>query len=272
MTEPLWVPKFILKYRIFTKTKPTMLRAVVIDDIESIRKENINLIKSCCPEISVVGEADSVAMGIELIKQSSPDLVFLDVEMPDGTGFDLLQKLSPIPFKVIFITGYEDFAIRAFRFSAIDYLLKPLDGIELREAVKKAEDSLAKEVFDLKLQNLFSNLERPKDLQKLLLKTTDKIYSVNIKDIVCCESDKNYTTFHFANTQKLIVSTSLKEYEALLGPHNFFRTHKSHLINMAYFDHFIKSDGGNKIVMKDKTVIPLSVRKKEEFLILLENL
>ena len=249
-----------------------MLRAVVIDDIEKIRKENIAIIKSSCPSISIIGQADSVASGIKLIQQLAPDLVFLDVEMADGTGFDLLQKLSPISFKVIFITGYEDFAIRAFRFSAIDYLLKPLDRQELMEAVKKAEDSLGKEVFDMKLHNLFSNLERPKNLQKLILKTSDKIYSINIQDIVNCESDKNYTTFYFINAPKLVVSTNLKEYETLLTPHNFFRTHKSHLINMAYFDHFIKSEGGNTIVMKNKSAIPLSVRKKEEFMLLLDNL
>lgn len=249
-----------------------MLRAVVIDDIDRIRKENIAIIKASCPNVSIIGEANSVDSGIMLIKQLSPDLVFLDVEMPDGTGFDLLQKLKPIHFKVIFITGYEDFAIRAFRFSAIDYLLKPLAAGDLVEAVKKAEESLGKEVFDLKLNNLFANLERPKNLQKLLLKTADKIYSVDIQDIVNCESDKNYTTFHFINAPKLIVSTNLKEYETLLAPHNFFRTHKSHLINMAYFDHFIKADGGNKVVMKNKMTIPLSVRKKDDFLILLENL
>lgn len=249
-----------------------MLRAIVIDDIEKIRKENIAIIKSSCPTISIIGQADSVDSGIKLIKQLDPDLVFLDVEMPDGTGFDLLQKLKPIQFKVIFITGYEDFAIRAFRFSAIDYLLKPLDRKELMEAVKKAEESLGKEIFDLKLNNLFANLERPKNLQKLILKTSDKIYSVNIQDIVNCESDKNYTTFHFVNAPKLVVSVNLKEYETILSPHNFFRTHKSHLINMAYFDHFIKSEGGNTIVMKNKSPIPLSVRKKEEFMVLLDNM
>jgi len=249
-----------------------MVRAVVIDDIESIRKENISLIKSHCPEIAVVGEANSVASGVKLIRQLSPELVFLDVEMPDGTGFDLLQKLAPISFKVIFITGFEDFAIRAFRFSAIDYLLKPLVGRDLKEAVAKALDSLSKEVLDMKLHNLFSNLERPKDLQKLILRTADKIYSVNIQDVVFCEADKNYTTFYFINAPKIIVSNTLKEYEGLLAPYGFFRTHRSHLINMAYFDHFVKSDGGNTIVMKNKAVVPLSVRKKEEFLISLEKL
>ncbi len=249
-----------------------MLRAIVIDDIEKIRKENCAMIKVHCPDIAIIGQADSVASGINLIRQVSPDLVFLDVEMPDGTGFDLLQKLGPITFKVIFITGYEDFAIRAFRFSAIDYLLKPLDSKELVEAVKKAEQALSTEVFDLKLHNLFTNLERPKNLQKLVLKTFDKIYSVNIQDIINCESDKNYTTFYFVNAPKLVVSTNLKEYESLLSPHNFFRTHKSHLINMTYFDYFIKSEGGNTIVMKNKSVVPLSVRKKEEFLVLLDHL
>lgn len=249
-----------------------MLKAVVIDDIEGIRKRNITIIQANCPNIAVIGQAESVATGMTLIKQLAPDIVFLDVEMSDGTGFELLQKLSPFTFKVIFITGYEDFAIKAFRFSAIDYLLKPLNAHDLMEAVKKAEDALNKEVFDTKLQNLFANLERPKNLQKLILKTSDRIYSVNIQDVVHCESDKNYTTFYFINAPKLVVSTNLKEYESLLTPYNFFRTHQSHLINMAYFDHFIKTDGGNTIMMKNKTSIPLSVRKKEEFLVLLENL
>ena len=249
-----------------------MLRAIVIDDIENIRKKNIAIIKSSCPNISIVGQADSVESGVQLIQQLSPDIVFLDVEMPDGTGFDLLQKLKPIRFKVIFITGYEDFAIRAFRFSAIDYLLKPLNSNELVEAVKKAEASLGNEVVEMKLNNLFANLERPKNLQKLILKTADKIYSVNIQDVIHCESDKNYTTFNFINAPKLVVSTNLKEYETLLAPYNFFRTHQSHLINMAFFDHFIKSDGGNTIVMKNKQTVPLAIRKKEEFMVLLDNL
>lgn len=249
-----------------------MLRAVIIDDIESIRRDNVMMIKTHCPNVSVIGQADSVESGVALVKQLSPDLVFLDVEMPDGTGFDLLQRLKPVTFKIIFITGYEDFAIRAFRFSAIDYLLKPLRSTDLIEAVAKAEESLGSDILEARLNNLFANLERPKNLQKLLLKTMDKIYSVNVQDIVHCEADKNYTTFHFINAPSLVVSTNLKEYDNLLTPHQFFRSHKSHLINMAYFDHFVKSEGGNTIVMKNKATIPLSVRKKDEFLILLDSL
>lgn len=249
-----------------------MLRAVIIEDIDAIRRKNIDVIKANCPNIAVIGQANSVESGVNLIRQIIPDIVFLDVEMPDGTGFDLLQKLAPIHFKVIFITGYEDFAIRAFRFSAIDYLLKPLDPSDLVEAVNKAEESLSKDVLELKLNTLFSNLERPKNLQKLILKTAEKIYSVNIQDIVNCESDKNYTTFYFINAPKLVVSTTLKEYETLLKPFQFFRAHQSHLINMLYFDHFIKNDGGNTIVMKNKHKVPLAIRKKEEFLALIDNL
>lgn len=249
-----------------------MLRAIVIDDIESIRKKNIAIIKTHCPNVAVIGQAHSVESGVSTIRQLVPDLVFLDVEMPDGTGFDLLQRLKPIAFKVIFITGFEDFAIRAFRFSAIDYLLKPIDPADLVEAVAKAEESLNKEVLEVKLNTLFANLERPKNLQKLVLKTAEKIYSVNIQDIVNCESDKNYTTFYFVNAPKLVVSTTLKEYETLLKPFHFFRAHQSHLINMLYFDHFIKTDGGNTIVMKNKHTVPLATRKKEEFLTLIDNL
>ncbi|MGC4041560.1 MAG: LytTR family DNA-binding domain-containing protein [Flavobacterium sp.] len=249
-----------------------MLRAVVIDDVDSIRTKNVEIIKSNCPNIAIIGQANSVESGVSLIRQIVPDIVFLDVEMPDGTGFDLLQKLKPINFKVIFITGYEDFAIRAFRFSAIDYLLKPLDPADLTEAVNKAEEALSKDIMELKLNTLFSNLERPKNLRKLVLKTAEKIYSVNIQDIVNCESEKNYTTFYFINAPKLVVSTTLKEYETLLKPFQFFRAHQSHLINMLYFDHFIKTDGGNTIVMKNKNTIPLATRKKEEFLALVDNL
>jgi len=249
-----------------------MLRAIVIDDIDTIRKKNIDVIRANCPNIAIIGEADSVESGIALIRQILPDIVFLDVEMPDGTGFDLLQRLKPIQFRVIFITGFEDFAIRAFRFSAIDYLLKPLDPQELVEAVRKAEESLGNEMIELRLNTLFSNLERPKNLQKLILKTATKIYSVNVQDIVNCEADRNYTTFYFINAPKLVVSTTLKEYEMMLKPFDFFRSHQSHLINMGYFDHFIKSEGGNTIVMKNKQRIPLAIRKKEEFLALIDKL
>ncbi len=248
-----------------------MIRAIIIDDIDAIRQKNKAVIAEYCPNVAIIAEADSVKTGQEAIRQYLPDLVFLDVEMADGTGFDLLQGLLPIRFKVIFITAYQEFAIKAFRFSAIDFLLKPIDPEDLVEAVRKAEETMSKDLLEMQFHNLFSNMERSKNNQKLILKTSEKIYSVNVQDIVRCESEKNYSTFYLLNGQKLLVSTTLKEYETMLVPMGFFRSHQSHLINMAYFDHYLKGDS-NTIVMKDKTAIPLAIRKKEEFLNLLKTL
>ncbi|OJV54152.1 MAG: hypothetical protein BGO31_12410 [Bacteroidetes bacterium 43-16] len=248
-----------------------MLRAIIIDDIDNIRQKNIAVIKQYCPDVAIIAEADSVASGVAAIQKYLPELVFLDVEMQDGTGFDLLQQLKSIDFKVIFITAFQEFAIKAFRFSAIDFLLKPIDPSDLIEAVKKAKETLNKEMLELQFSTLFSNIERPRNLQKIILKTAEKVYSINVQDIIRCESEKNYTTFYMLNGQKLLVSTTLKEYETLLLPMGFFRTHQSHLINMLYFDHYVKTDSGS-IIMKDKTAIPLSVRKKEEFLTYLNSL
>lgn len=248
-----------------------MLRAIIVDDINNIRQKNIAIIKQYCPNVAIIAEADSVASGVIAIKKYLPDLVFLDVEMKDGTGFDLLQKLKPIDFKVIFITAFQEFAIKAFRFSAIDFLLKPIDPSDLIEAITKAQETLSKEMLELQFSTLFSNIERPRNLQKIILKTAEKVYSINVQDIIRCESEKNYTTFYMLNGQKLLVSTTLKEYETMLLPMGFFRTHQSHLINMLYFDHYVKTDSGS-IIMKDKTTIPLSVRKKEEFLSSLNSL
>lgn len=249
-----------------------MLRAVIVDDLDQVRSKNIDLIREYCPQVTIMAEATDVRSGVEVIRKFLPDLVFLDVEMPDGTGFDLLQELAPINFKVIFITGFQDFAIRAFRFSAIDYLLKPMDPDDLVAAVKKAEDAISKENLELKLGALFSNIgQQPKNQQKMVLKTAEKLYSVNIQDIVHCESERNYTTFHFINAPKLVVSTTLKEYETMLAPLGFFRPHQSHLINMTYFDHLVKADGGI-IVMKNDVRIPLASRKREEFMALMSGL
>lgn len=245
-----------------------MLRAVIIDDMDQIRAKNLDLIRKHCPQVSILAEASDVRSGVEVIRKFMPDLVFLDVEMPDGTGFDLLQQFNPVTFKVIFITGFQDFAIRAFRFSAIDYLLKPVDPDDLVAAVKKASDALNSENLALQLGTLLSHVGQAKAPQKIVLKTADKLYSVDVQDIVHCESDRNYTTFYLANGTRMVVSTTLKEYEALLAPMGFFRTHQSHLINMAYFDHFIKADGG-LIVLKDQSRIPLASRKREEFMNLL---
>jgi two-component system LytT family response regulator len=248
-----------------------MLRAIIIDDIDAIRQKNSALIAEYCPNVALIAEADSVESGVEAIRKFVPDLVFLDVELSDGTGFDLLQQLRPVNFKVIFVTAYQEFAVKAFRFSAIDFLLKPIDPEELVTAVKKAEETLNKELLELQFSTLFANIERPRNLTKLVLRTAEKIYSVDVQDIIRCESERNYTTFYLNNGQKLLLSTTLKEYETLLLPMGFFRSHQSHLINLLYFDHYVKGDG-NTIVMKDQSKVPLAIRKKDEFLQLLTTL
>jgi two-component system LytT family response regulator len=248
-----------------------MLRAVIIDDADTARKKNIDLIQAVCTNVKIVAQANSSASAAKLIRQVSPDIVFTNAEFPDGNAFDLLEKFKPFAFKVIFLAKDEQFAIKAFRFSATDFLLKPIDPEDLLNAVAKAEESLNNDVFDLRLGDLFANLERPTNLSKIALKTANRIYSVNVQDIVSCEADKNYTTFYFINAPKLVISSTLKEFEVLLARYNFFRTHKSHLINMAYFDHFVKTEGGNVVVLKNRRTVPLSIRRKEAFLELLGN-
>lgn len=248
-----------------------MLRAILVDDIQNIRLKNKAMIQQYCPNVAIIAEADSVKTGVEAIKNYLPDLVFLDVEMDDGTGFELLQQLQPINFKVIFVTAFQEFAIKAFRFSAVDFLLKPIDPLELVEAVNKAQESISKEMLELQFSNLLAHVERPKNHQKLVLKTADKVYFIEVQDIIRCESEKNYTTFHMLNGQKLLVSTTLKEYEMMLMRMGFFRTHQSHLINMNFFDHYDKANSGS-IVMKDNSIIPLSVRKKDDFFNVLKTI
>lgn len=248
-----------------------MLRTIIIDDIDAIRQKNTAVIKEHCPEVAIIAEAHSVETGVAAIRQYLPDLIFLDVEMADGSGFDLLQQLSPVNFKVIFITAHEAFAVKAFRACAIDFLLKPIDPDDLKEAVRKAAETISKEMLEVQFNTLLANMSRPKGLQKLILKTAEKVHSVNVQDIIRCESEKNYTTFYLASGEKLLVSTTLKEYETVLAPMGFYRTHQSHLINMLFFDHYLKGDAGT-IVMKDKSAVPLAVRKKEEFFSLLDSL
>ncbi len=249
-----------------------MLKAIIVDDVRKIRESLKDLLEKYCPDVTIIAEAENVSDALIKINHHQPDLVFLDVEMPDGSGFDLLQKLTKINFKIIFITAYEEYAVKAFKHSAVDYLLKPVDKEELIEAIKKAKNVLEKEHAELKLQALFSLIDKTKnETRKIILKTQESIYSINISDIVHCESEKNYTTFNLNDGQKIVVSTTLKEYEDLLTSFGFFRSHQSHLINLSFFDHYVKTDGG-MIVLKSKTRIPVSSRKKEELLKLIEKL
>jgi two-component system, LytTR family, response regulator len=247
------------------------IKAVIIDDEEKARGAIKNTIRFNCPHVQVIGEADSVSTGIEVIKKTSPDLVLLDVQIKEGTGFDILNHFQTIPFKIVFISGYDQYAVQAFKFCALDYILKPIDPDEFKTAVEKVEDALDKENIKLKLKAYLSNINTSsKDLKKLVLKTSDSIYLVDIEDIIRCEADKNYTYLFLKDNRKITVAKTLKEYEELLHQYGFFRLHHSHLINIKYMERYDKK--GDLLVLKDKSMVPVAVRKKDELFKLIESM
>ncbi|MFI5150623.1 MAG: LytR/AlgR family response regulator transcription factor [Bacteroidia bacterium] len=246
-----------------------MYKAVIIDDIEQARKSLKKDILECCPEIELAGEAASVVEGVRLIQKLKPDVVFLDIQMPDGSGFDLLDILQDIHFHIIFTTASDAHAIRAFRFSALDYLLKPVDTDELKAAVKKLSALSPDNRQHLSL--LKESLNGTRKQEKLALHSQDKIHVVNIADILRCESNVNYTEFHFNGGKKMLVTRTLKDFEELLSDQGFYRVHHSHLVNTRFIKEFIKTDGGY-IIMNDGTNIPVSSRKRPEVIRMLENL
>lgn len=240
------------------------MKAIIIDDIEAARIALIEDIATYCPEIEIIGQAEGVVSGAKLIKEVQPELVFLDIQMPDGSGFDLLEILPETNFKLIFTTASDAYAIKAFKFSAIDYLLKPIDPDDLKEAVNKAnEESLHSERISLLKENM-------KGSKKIALNTLEKIQIVKIDDIVRCESSVNYTTFYFEDKTKLLVTKTLKEFDKMLADFGFIRVHQSHLINIEFIKEFLKSNG--ELVMKDGAKVPVSTRKKAMVMEMIQNL
>jgi len=246
-----------------------MIRTIIIDDEENNRQMIGDLLENYCPKVQKIAEADGVESGVKAIQQHHPDLILLDIKMDDGDGFDLLEKVGNIDFKVIFITAYEEYAIKAFKFSAIDYLLKPVDPDDLVEAIEKAETQILKDL-KYQLSTLTENLHSDKR-KTLVLRTSDKIHYLNTQNIIRCESDRNYTLFYLNNGQKIVVSNPVKDYEEMLDDHGFFRIHKSHLVNLSFVESYIKGDGGY-LLLKDKSKLPVAMRKKEILLERLSNL
>lgn len=245
-----------------------MISIAVVDDEPKARETIINILALSNFELTIVGEAESVKSAFELITKKSPELVLLDINLPDGNGFDLLRKFEKINFKVIFITAHEEYAIKAFKYSAIDYILKPIKASELFGAIEKARETYQKEETVLKISSLLSNLEK---LKKIVLKTSESIHIVNVQQIIRCQSDVNYTTFFLEGGETLLVSKSLKEYDELLSGAGFFRTHQSHLVNLEHILRYDKTDGGF-LILDDKSMVPVSTRKKEELFRLFDAL
>lgn len=236
-----------------------MIRAIIVDDVAQARETLKADLSDYCPEIEILAEADGVVSGAKTIKNHNPDVVFLDIQMQDGTGFDLLEILPKVDFKVIFTTASDEFAIRAFKFSAVDYLLKPIDPDELTAAVKKLQSGDSDQGAQLEL--LKDQMTEKKPLKRLALNTLEKIHIASIEDIVRLESNVNYTMFHFADGGRLLVTKTLKEFDGMLSDQGFIRVHQSHLINSEYLKEYVKTDGGY-LVMTDKSEVPVSTRKK----------
>lgn len=237
------------------------IKTVIIDDEKLARAAIRDMIEIYCPDLELIGEGIDVLSGLELIKKQKPDLVFLDIKMPDGTGFDLLNRINNKHFALIFLTAFDEYAVQAFKFSAVDYLLKPIDPDELTLAIDRVKDNLQHE--QNRLESLLANLDEiKKESKKIVLKTAESIFLVSIQDIVRCEASGNYTKFYLQNQKPVLVSHTLKEYDDLLQGYKFFRVHQSHLVNLEHIVRIDKADGG-VLILSDNQNCPISTRKKD---------
>lgn len=236
-----------------------MLKTVVIDDELNGRNIVKSFLEKYCDGVNVIGEADGVESGIECIIENNPDLVFLDIQMQDGTGFDLLEKLPKRNFKLVFVTSFDHYAIKAFKFSAVDYILKPVDPDQLVEAVEKVKAMAPADNVETKIDVLISNIN---SLEKIALPSMDGIRFIKINEIIRCESDNNYTLFYLTSKEKILVSKTLKDFEILLSGSKFYRVHKSHLVNLKFISKYIPGEGGY-LILEDGSHVDVSRRKKE---------
>ena len=243
------------------------MKALIIEDEQKSREMLSEILKKYYPQIAILGLAKNVAEAVELIEKTKPNLLFLDISMPDGTGFDVLEKTLGHHFDIIFTTATDKHALKAIKYSACDYLLKPIDLDELREAINRVEKKRAIALPSMEnLQFLIQNLKRTDDnYNKISLPTGNAFEIIQIKDIIRCEADGSYTHFYLIGGKKLMVSASLKHYEDLLPEKDFIRIHHHNLVNMNHVIRFLKEDGGYAI-MSDNSKLEISRRKKESFL------
>ncbi len=253
-----------------------MITTVLIDDDSNLRDGMRELLAFYAPDIVIVGEAEDVASGVAVMDKLKPQVVFLDIQLNDGTGFDVLEKLTQkngsMSSHIVFITAHEQYAIKAFRFSALDFLLKPVDPDELETVIGKIRNVLKKNNSYAHIDLLLENIRKKVDnFKRIALTTSEGIHLFEVSDIIRCEGEDNYTTFYIKNNKPLIISRTLKEYEELLSEYGFERIHQSHLINIAYLKSYVKKDGGY-VVMADNTQLPISQRKKERLQEIIKSL
>ena len=245
------------------------MRAIIVEDEKNVRKGLVQMIHTFCPDIKLIGEAGNLKEAFHLSKTMIFDLVFLDIELPDGSGIDLLRRIHPREFQVIFVTAYNQYAIDAFRLSAADYLLKPVNPEHLIEAVKKVTQMHSKLITDTSLSLLLHNWSGQES--KMMLKDADNIYIIKVKEILHCMADGGYTRFYLEDGQEVLTSLNLKEYEKVLSKWGFIRSHHSHLVNYNHISRFSKIDGGT-LVLSNGDEIPVSSRKKDHLLKTLQQL
>lgn len=240
------------------------IRAIIVDDESAFHQTITNLLSKQETQIRIVGFARSVREGIDLIKQEKPDLVFLDIKLPDGTGFDILTAFENIPFNLIFTTAYDQFAIEAFHFSAVDYLMKPIDPDLLWAALARVAETVEKSRTYERLSVLAENLETTNQLQKkMVLKDIDTMHIVKLKEIEYCEAQGSYTRFFLVNNKEILVSRSLIDFEDMLANSGFMRSHRSYIINLERVVQ-LERTGGITTVMESGKKLPVSIRKKEK--------
>jgi two-component system LytT family response regulator len=245
------------------------MKAVIIDDEKDSRNILANYLTKYCPDVTVCGFGESVATGLEEIKRHHPDIVFLDIEMPYGNGFDLLDKIEDITFETVFVTAFNNYAIQALNQSAAYYLLKPIDIDELIKAVEKIRKERSEQNYTQHARVLLEN-KKPGANQKIMLPTLEGFEIVNINAILYCEAADNFTKFYFEQGQPLLICRTLKYFEDVLKNHHFLRIHRSYLINPDFVVRYSKGKGGY-VTMKNNQELEISVNKKQEFLDMFER-
>lgn len=236
------------------------MKALIIEDEKNAREALIKIIKLISPESEIIGETGFVSEGLKLVKELKPDIVFLDIELEDGTGFDFLDKIENPDFKLIFVTAYNEFAIKAFKYSALDYLMKPIDPKELNETLERLKTLIISESEQKKIIRTLKE-NRTQNQKKLVLKTHNNTYFLSTNEIFRIEADGAYTVF-YTSTQKIVVSKNLKYYENLLD-NSFLRCHQSHIVNI---NSIIRIDKNDNLVLSNSHLVPVSSRKKAETL------
>lgn len=241
-----------------------MLTVVIIDDESKARQALSASITSFCPDIKIIGEADGVHSGLKMLEQVEPDVVFLDIQMNDGTGFDLLDRIPKLKFKVVFATAYDQFALKAFKYHAFDYLVKPIDPDDLQVLCHKLKKVEANQLSPQSISALLETM-RSKNIENIALSTSEGIIFLKLKDIIRLESSGNYTIFYTGDKEKVMVSRTLGEFLDILPEDTFFRTHQSHVVNLYQVKKMLREDGGYAL-MSDGAKVSISRRRKEDFL------